>query len=58
MEELRVLKADEGYILTNGEIYSTMIYLGIYDSPDNYYQITLEEYQAIIDQQEEYNEEI
>lgn len=58
MEELRVLIADEGYILTNGEIYSTMIYLGIYDSPDNYYQITLEEYQAIIDQQEEYNEEI
>ena len=58
MEELRVLVADEGYILTNGEIYSTMIYLGIYDSPDNYYQITLEEYQAIIDQQEEYNEEI
>lgn len=34
------IEADEEYILTNGEIYSTEIYLGINDSPENWHQIS------------------
>lgn len=34
-----VITADEGKILTNGETYSTQVYLGIYDSPENWREI-------------------
>ena len=37
------LTADEGYILTNGECYSTYVVLGIYDSPSNWHEIPIEE---------------
>lgn len=37
--EIKVLTASEGMILTNGEIYSTQVYLGIYDSPSNWREI-------------------
>lgn len=40
---LRSLKADDGMILTNGETFSTLVYLGIYDSPENWREITEEE---------------
>lgn len=38
-----VLTAREGYVYTNGETFSTVIRLGIYDSEDNWYEITEEE---------------
>ena len=37
--EIKVLTASEGMVLTNGETYSTQVYLGIHDSPDNWYEI-------------------
>lgn len=33
------LIADEGKILTNGEIFATSVYLGIYDSPSNWQEV-------------------
>lgn len=30
---------DEGMTLTNGETYSKHVYLGIYDTPENWYEI-------------------
>lgn len=39
-----LLTADEGMILTNGEIYGKVIALGNGDSPDNYREITEAEY--------------
>ena len=48
--ELKSLKADEGKVLTNGETYSSvggLVYLGVNDSPDNWYEITEEEYNAL-----------
>ena len=41
------LTASEGMILTNGEIYGREIFLATNDSPDNWYEITEEEYNSI-----------
>ena len=38
-----VLKADEGMTLTNGEAFGKVVYLGINDSMNNWYEITDEE---------------
>ena len=49
--ELRKLTASEGMVLTDGETYSDVggsIYLGIFDSPDNWHEITEAEYEAIV----------
>ena len=57
--EMRELKAAEGMVLTNGETFSSVggsVYLGINDSPDNWHEITKEEYDEI--QQELYPEEV
>ena len=37
--EIKVLTASEGMVLTNGETYSTQVYLGIHDCPDNWHEI-------------------
>lgn len=40
-------------VLTNGEAYGKTIYLGINDKPENWYEITDEEYEEILKEQEE-----
>ena len=35
-------------VLTNGEAYGKTIYLGINDKPENWYEITDEEYEEIL----------
>lgn len=47
MERIK-LTASEGYVLTNGEAYGKEIYLGIYDSADNWHEITDAEYEEIM----------
>jgi hypothetical protein len=47
------LIASEGMILTNGETYGTEVYLGSGDSPDNWREITDEEYNEIQKELEE-----
>jgi hypothetical protein len=46
------IKADEGYIFTNGETYGTEIYLAEGVSADDFKQITLEEYNQLMSEQE------
>ena len=48
--ELRILTASEGKVLTDGEAYSSVggqVYLGVNDSPENWHEITEEEYNEI-----------
>ena len=42
------LTASEGYVLTNGSAYGREVYLGKVDKADNWYEITQEEYNAIL----------
>ena len=51
MERIKLI-ASEGYVLTNGEAYGKEIYLGIYDSPENWHEITDAEYEEIMAAQE------
>ena len=44
-----VLNASEGMILTNGETYAKRIELGDWDSPDNYREIPIEEYEKMLE---------
>ena len=44
--ELTKLTPSEGMVLTNGETYSTEVYLGCNDSEDNWHEITDAEYET------------
>lgn len=48
--------ADEGMILTDGNSYGRVVYLGKSDTAENWHEITEEEYQEILKEQEENNE--
>ena len=50
--ELIKLTASIGMVLTNGEAYGEEVYLGCNDTPDNWREITQEEYQKILREQE------
>ena len=41
--QIITLEPDEGFTLTNGETYSKKVYLGINDSPENWWEIPDEE---------------
>lgn len=45
----RNIKASDGMILTNNTDYAIEVDLGVGDSPDNWYEITEEEYNAILE---------
>lgn len=49
------LTASDGMVLTNGESFGKVVYLGVYDTPDNWHEITEEEYNAIIEEEENQN---
>ena len=47
--ERKVIYASEGTILTNGEIYGKQIHLAEGVSEDSFYEITEEEYNALME---------
>ena len=57
MKTRKILYADTGKVLTNGEIYGTTIYLAEGMSADGFYEITTEEYAAIMEKQNAEREE-
>ena len=50
MKQRTTLFADEGKILTNGTDYGTTIYLAEGADASTYYEIPIEEYEAILAQ--------
>ena len=53
--DLRIMKADNDKVLTNGETYSSVgghVYLGTNDSPENWYEISKEAYEDILKEKE------
>lgn len=51
-----VISADEGKMLTNGEIYGKSIYLAEDVSVDDFYEISEDEYNEIMKEREEITE--
>ncbi|MBO5339820.1 MAG: hypothetical protein J6A62_02335 [Oscillospiraceae bacterium] len=52
MKVRTVLTADEGMVLTDGTNYGKVVYLAEGAAPDNYREITQEEYEGIMVQAE------
>ena len=52
-ENYIMLKADEGKVLTNGQVYGKTILLGKGDKAENYHEITDEEYWELQAESEE-----
>lgn len=50
MRTTKVIYADEGKILTNGEIYGRVIFLAEGESDSDYYEISKAEYEAIVEE--------
>lgn len=50
--EIKITKltAAQGQVLTNGEAYGKQVYLGVYDCPDNWREISQEEYEKIMEE--------
>ena len=50
--ELKKITASDGMVLTNGNAYGKEIYLGVNDAPENWHEITDEDYEKILKEQE------
>ena len=48
----KVIKASDGHILTNGEVYGRTIYLAEGESGEDFYEITDAEYEALQEAEE------
>ncbi len=47
MKRRTVLYAEDGYVLTDGEIYGTVIYLADGETEDDFHEITAAEFEEI-----------
>ena len=50
--QITKLTATDGHVLTNGDVYGKEIYLGAFDSPDNWHEISDSEYAEILAERE------
>lgn len=49
--EIKITKltAAQGRVLTNGEAFGKQVYLGAFDSPENWHEISEAEYEKIME---------
>ena len=52
IERNNTIRAERGFVLTNGQVYTTSANLGSVDRVENWHEITEEEYQEILKEQE------
>lgn len=52
MTDERIITASEGHMLTNGIVYASSVRLGDWDSAENWHEVTIEEYEAVITAEE------
>ena len=55
MKERIVIYADEGKVLTNGTTYGTTIFLADGERPEDYHEISVEEYETLTTEENESN---
>ena len=55
MKTMITLYADEGKILTNGTDFGTTVSLAVGENADNWHEITEEEYNSILNEENENN---
>ncbi len=58
MNKRKVIQANDGMILTNGEIYGKTVYLADGVSDKDFYEITEAEYESILAAQSDNNTEV
>lgn len=47
-----IITAGKGMVLTDGNTYCARVRLGVGGNPDNWHEITIEEYNAILEAEE------
>lgn len=53
IENNNIIRAEKGFVLTNGQVYTYSANVGAADKVENWYEVTKEEYQEFLKNQEE-----
>lgn len=51
--ERRKLTPSPGMILTNGQVYSDLVFLGCNSNPEDWWEVPVEEYEEFLKEQED-----
>lgn len=58
---MKILESDEGFLLTNGQIYTDKVFLGVGADPDEWFEVSIEEVpgnERLFEENSYFNEEL